>query len=151
MTQTDRSKFPGRNLFAAIGRAFDPELRQRFGITVPEWRVILMLAHRPGVSMAEITDVWSMDKMAVSRAVGRLEREGLIRRAPSEADRRRFALELTAAGRNLFDRIDPVATVRYQTILTELSDADRAALAELLNRLIAATEGPLEADAGPPH
>ncbi len=62
-----------------------------------------------------------------------------------------FALELTAAGRNLFDRIDPVATVRYQTILTELSDADRAALAELLNRLIAATEGPLEADAGPPH
>lgn len=138
----------GRNLLAAvhmlsnrIGRAFDPELQGRFGVGVPEWRVVLMLAQRPGASMAEISDLWAMDKMTVSRAVARLEAAGRVRRSRSAADRRRFELELTAAGRTLYAEIEPSATARYRDILAALDEAEKAQLATLLGKLLARTTG----------
>ena len=71
-----------------------------FGLTIPEWRVMAVLAANPGLSAAEVTARTAMDKVAVSRAVaallsaGRLHRTTAPRRpAPhaSRADARRHA------------------------------------------------------------
>ena len=50
-----------------------------FGLSIPEWRVMAVLAANPGLSAAEVTARTAMDKVAVSRAVATL----LVRRPPA--------------------------------------------------------------------
>ncbi|MGE5146774.1 MAG: MarR family winged helix-turn-helix transcriptional regulator, partial [Candidatus Eiseniibacteriota bacterium] len=100
-------------LSSRISRAFDAKLAKSHDLSPPEWRVLLTLAQHPEASANEITTAWAMEKMAVSRAVRRLERLGRIRRRVDGADRRRYALELTPEGRRLYQRILPMANARY--------------------------------------
>ena len=70
-----------------------------FGLTIPEWRVMAVLAANPGLSAAEVTARTAMDKVAVSRAVATL----LVGRppAPHHGARRTGAArisQLTRAG-----------------------------------------------------
>jgi DNA-binding MarR family transcriptional regulator len=122
-------------LSSRISRAFDARLAARYDLSPPEWRVLLTLARRPGVSAIEITGLWAMEKMAVSRAVRRLERLGRIRRQVDGADRRRYALVLTPEGRRLYRRILPMANERYREITAVLSRAERATLRQALAKL----------------
>jgi DNA-binding MarR family transcriptional regulator len=130
-----------------IGRAFYGEIARRYGVGVPEWRVMLTLARRPAATSGEIAAQWAMEKMAVSRAVRRLERAGLVARRRVSNDRRRRALRLTAAGRRLYARILPAADARYRAIMACLGPAERAGLRRSLARLIAETGRLAEADA----
>jgi DNA-binding MarR family transcriptional regulator len=126
-------------LSSQIGRAFYGEIARRHGVTVPEWRVLLSLAQHPQATAADIAARWAMEKMAVSRAVRRLERDRLIARRPVRNDRRRQALRLTPAGRRLYRRILPAADARYHAIMACLGPSERARLRRLLARLIAET------------
>src|SRR5690606_6541935 len=85
---------PSENVLAAIhvvsnriSRAFFADIEAQHGISLPEWRVMLTLARHPGMAAMEVADLWGMDKMAISRAVRRLEAAGLVKRAPAHGDR----------------------------------------------------------------
>ena len=76
---------PSENVLAAIhvvsnriSRAFYADIEARHGITLPEWRVMLTLTRHPGMAAMAVAELWGMDKMAISRAVRRLERSGLV-------------------------------------------------------------------------
>jgi DNA-binding MarR family transcriptional regulator len=122
-----------------IGRAFYGEIATEFALGVVEWRVLLTLAERPDATSAEIASAWAMEKMAVSRAVRRLEGMGLVSRRQDRRDKRRRFLRLTAAGRRHYRRVLPVASARYREIVSCLDPADVASLRRLLDRLIAQT------------
>ncbi len=79
-----------------IGRAYSGQLDGANDVSVPDWRVLLTLARHPGLTAAEITNRWAMDKMAISRAIQRLEKSGTIRRDRNPEDRRSYRLSLTA-------------------------------------------------------
>ena len=66
-----------------------------FGLSIPEWRVMAVLAANPGLSAAEVTARTAMDKVAVSRAVATLLAAGRLQRTTAPADRRRTHLALT--------------------------------------------------------
>jgi hypothetical protein len=53
---------------------------QRFGLSIPQWRVIAVLANEPGISAVEVAERTAMDEVAVSRAVATLHRDGRIDR-----------------------------------------------------------------------
>jgi len=142
--EIDRASAPFDNVLAGIhvvsnliGRAYDGEVATRWGLSLPEWRIILTLTHHPGATASEITRLWGMEKMAVSRAARRLERDGRVRRLPNSDDRRRYTLELTAAGKALYRQVEPGATARYREIIDVLAPAERAALHRALTKLIA--------------
>lgn len=119
-----------------IGRAFYPEIASKWDLSLAEWRIILTLAHRPGASAAEITSLWGMEKMAVSRAARRLEKMGRVERTNDPRDGRRYTLSLTEAGRALFEEVEPGATARYHEIVAVLDRAEREALHSALTKLI---------------
>jgi DNA-binding MarR family transcriptional regulator len=75
--------------------------------------------------------------MAVSRAARRLERDGRVRRTVNEGDRRRYTLDLTAAGKALYRKVEPGATARYREIIDVLDPPERAALHKALAKLTA--------------
>jgi len=122
-----------------IGRAFYSEVSAEHDLSLPEWRIILTLAQQPGRTATEITDLWGMEKMAVSRAVRRLEGMGRIARQPDADDRRRQVLTLSAQGRRLYDKVEPLATARYHEITDGLSKPDLKMLRKTLKKLIART------------
>jgi DNA-binding MarR family transcriptional regulator len=135
---------PSDNVLAAIhvvsnriSRAFYADIEARHGITLPEWRVMLTLTRHPGMAAMAVAALWGMDKMAISRAVRRLARAGLVRRTPAEGDRRRWVLDLTQEGRRRFKAVEPAATQRYRDFLKALAPREVAQLRRLLEKLIA--------------
>lgn len=112
---------------AAIAEAYS----ERFGLTIPEWRVMAVLGRFPGLSAAEVAERTAMDKVAVSRAVSRLLDAGRIRRSFADADRRRSILNLSAVGRRIHRRIAPIL-LQYETELLSALDADERRLLETM-------------------
>ncbi len=108
---------------------------RRFGLTIPQWRVIAVLARVPGLSAADVALRTAMDKVAVSRAVNGLARAGRVSRALSPSDKRRSILSLTARGREVYRRIVPLALAYERRLLAELSPAEQSQLEALLQRL----------------
>lgn len=73
----------------------------RHGIDMVEARVIESALHSPGVIAKEIIDFWAYDKMAVSRAIRRLEKKGMLQRRANRRDRRRSEIFLTVEGKDV--------------------------------------------------
>jgi DNA-binding MarR family transcriptional regulator len=119
-----------------VSAALSGAYARRFGLTVPEWRVIAVLARAPGLSAAEVAARTAMDKVAVSRAVAGLTRSGRVRRAQAARDRRRSVLTLTTRGRSVYRRIVPLALAYERRLLETLSADEQAKFGELLARLL---------------
>jgi DNA-binding MarR family transcriptional regulator len=119
-----------------------------FGLSIPEWRVMAVLAANPGLSAAEVTARTAMDKVAVSRAVATLLAAGRLRRTMVKSDRRRTHLELTPAGKRVYAQVVPMALNYERQLIAPLSARDRATLDRLLRVLLgrAVELGPVHAD-----
>lgn len=115
----------------AIAAAYEA----RFGLSIPEWRVVAVLADSPGLSAAQVAARTAMDKVAVSRAVASLLRARRIGRTRSAADRRRSKLRLSPAGRRLYVAVVPIALAYERELLRPLSRAQRRQLDSLLRDL----------------
>ena len=119
-----------------------------FGLSIPEWRVMAVLAANPGLSAAEVTARTAMDKVAVSRAVGSLLAAGRLQRTTAPADRRRTHLSLTRAGSRVYARVVPMALQYERNLVAPLSARDLATLDRLVRVLLgrAVELGPAHSD-----
>lgn len=108
----------------------------RFGLSIPEWRVMAVLANEPQLAAAQVAERTAMDKVAVSRAVSGLLERGHLERRMAPADRRKSMLMLSAEGERIYAEVVPMA-LRYEQALLEVLDADdRAALDRILKTLL---------------
>ncbi len=110
---------------------------KRFGLSIPEWRVIAILGRFPGLSAVEVAERTLMDKVAVSRAVSKLIKTGRIDRQFADADRRRSILQLSEEGRRVHDEIAPLALKFEEDLLHGLSEEEIHTLNVLMERLLA--------------
>jgi DNA-binding MarR family transcriptional regulator len=109
--------------------------RARFGLSIPEWRVLAHLAHAGDVSVRDIEAQVLMEKSKVSRAASRLEAAGYIRKSASETDRRLVSMSLTPKGQALMAELLPLA-VAYQRELEERLGEALAGFEAGVNRLM---------------
>ena len=114
--------------------------RRRFDLSIPEWRVLAVLARHPGLSAAEVAERTRMDAVAVSRAVARLLAAGRLRRGLARDDRRRSVLAVSAAGRAVYRAVAPMALGYEKELLAALDPAARDALDAALGALTARAE-----------
>ena len=123
-----------------VSRAVSGEYAERFGLSIPEWRIIAVLQYFPGASSGELVARTGMDNVAVSRAVNHLVRMGLITRATRSSDRRRTVLDLSPSGNKVYDEITPLA-LRYESrLLQGLSSDERGQLDSILDKLLKQAE-----------
>ena len=113
---------------------------ERFGLSIPEWRVMAVLALHPGLSAAEVATHTRMDAVAVSRAVTRLLRAGRLKRSVASDDRRRSVLRLSASGEAVYREIAPVALRCERALLDGLPQAEVEQLDTLLAKLTASAQ-----------
>lgn len=110
---------------------------KRFGLSIPEWRVIAVLGRFPGLSAVEVAERTLMDKVAVSRAVTKLIKTGRIDRQFADADRRRSILHLSEEGRQVHDEIAPLALKFEDDLLHGLKEEEIQTLNVVMERLLA--------------
>jgi DNA-binding MarR family transcriptional regulator len=88
----------------------------RFGLSIPQWRIIATLGECGTATATLIGDQSHMHKTKVSRAVAELLASGMIRREINKADLRETLLTLTDEGRRIYEEIVPLAR-DYETRL----------------------------------
>ena len=108
---------------------------RRFGLSIPQWRVVAVLGRESPLSAVGLAGRTVMDKVSVSRAVAALVRDGRVARGTDREDRRRSVLRLTRAGRTVYRRIVPLARAYERELLGTLGRRDRRELDRLLSRL----------------
>jgi DNA-binding MarR family transcriptional regulator len=109
---------------------------KQFGLSIPEWRVIAILGRYPGLSAVEVADRTLMDKVAVSRAVTKMIKNGRVDREFADADRRRSILNLSEEGRRVHNEIAPLALQFEQELLQDISDEDFETFNTILEQLL---------------
>ena len=107
----------------------------RFGITIPEWRVLAILGDSGPASSAGIRARTAMDKVQVSRAIQRLASARLVSRRTDPADGGSATIAMTAKGTGVYREIVPLARSREAILLDGFTNAERRTLDALLNRL----------------
>lgn len=111
------------------------EYRNRFGLNVPEWRVIAVLGDSGALTQRQLTRLTIMDKVAVNRACKELEKRGLARRQPNAEDGRSHHLELTDAGRAMHGAIMPLALEMERRLFSTFTEEELALFRALLARI----------------
>lgn len=118
-----------------MSQGFAKRYSDDFDLSIGEWRVIANLGHKEPLSANEIGPLANLDKVQMSRAVGRLEKKQLIRREGDTIDRRRTLLRLTSAGRDVYGLLGQRALEYEADITAALTTEEYAALDRILRKL----------------
>jgi DNA-binding MarR family transcriptional regulator/GNAT superfamily N-acetyltransferase len=98
-------------------------------------RVLYEIANTESPTAADLGRELRLDAGYLSRLLRGLERQGLVQRAPSKADRRQSILRLTAEGRTTFEDLDARARNEVGTLLAPLSNGDQRRLLDAMRTI----------------
>lgn len=119
-----------------------PHLREH-GLTDQQWRVLRVLGERALTGPAAGVDVGTIAREAyipgpsLTGVLARMERDGLLRRAPDAADARRSVIEATPRGRRLVLKLSQAIEAHYRMLEHTMGQRALAQLYSLLDQLIA--------------
>ncbi len=118
-----------------VSQALSRVYARRYGIGVPEWRVLVTLGQFGVMTAKAIGAHTHMHKTKVSRAVAQMERRRLVARRANRDDMREAFLSLTASGRTMYEEVAPHA-IDFACRLTEiLTPTDRDVFNRALKQL----------------
>ena len=122
-------------LAAEISEQLSTLYAGRFGIDIPQWRVLATLSSGDGWTAKAIVASTRTHKSTISRAVEALEGRGLIESVRSAHDKREYRLRLTASGRKLFRQLEPLVLDYEEKLIGQMGEDSRR-----LERAIGALE-----------
>ena len=118
-----------------VSEAVATTYRALFGLRIPEWRLIAVLAEGDGRSQQALGRAARMDKVTVSRAAIALADRGLIVRASDASDKRAARLSLSASGRALYDQVAPKALAIEADLFAGFAAEELTAFRDMLDRV----------------
>ncbi len=119
-----------------VSQALSRLYAERYGIGVPEWRVLVTLGEFETMTGKAIGEHSHMHKTKVSRAVALLEKRKFLVRRVNRSDLRESFLSLTPEGRAIYNDLAPGATDLARHLTEAIDPADREPFARALSRLI---------------
>ncbi|MFZ0342931.1 MAG: MarR family transcriptional regulator [Gaiellaceae bacterium] len=108
------------------------------GVSPQQVGLLVAIKYAPGVTVGQLAAEERVSTAAMSKRVSRLQRDGLVARTKSEADRRCVGLTLTEDGQRTLRRVRSRRTAYLASRLGALAPAELAAVgaaAEPLARL----------------
>jgi DNA-binding MarR family transcriptional regulator len=106
-------------------------------LTPPDAGILRLLSLSPGISQQQLARRLGMHASRLVAVIDAMEERGLVVREANLSDRRIYALQLSAAGRETLSAIGRVAHTHDEAICAGLSEAERGQLAGLLEKLAA--------------
>ena len=120
-----------------VSQALSRVYARRYGIGVPEWRVLVTLGQYGVMTGKAIGAHTHMHKTKVSRAVALLEKRKLVARRSNRADMREAFLSLTGPGRAMYEELAPHALDFARRLTDILTPSDREAFDRAVQQLTA--------------
>lgn len=121
-----------------VSQAIAREYADRFQLSITQWRVVAVLGRYDGLSAREVAERTAMDKVAVSRAVAELMKDGRVRRATADHDKRQSVLSLTARGKKVYAEVAPLAREHERRLLAHLDADEQRWLGQIIDKLLKA-------------
>jgi len=119
----------------AVSRLIALAYEEKFGLTIPQWRLIAVLAEEGPLTQQQLCGRTIMDKVTVTRAGQGLLRRRLIKRIPNSTDGRSHRLVLTKTGEALYEEVVPLALEYEVKLLVGLAPHEVAKLEQQLRQL----------------
>ncbi len=133
-------------LLAKVGADSSRRYKQRLeplGLEPQHAALLRYIASGDGLSQQALADILGLARSRMVVLIDELEQRGLVERRRSAADRRAYALHLTAKGRRLLQQVMELSRHYEEELCKPLSPAERAQLVTLLQRLAAQQDVPL--------
>ncbi|HTQ22755.1 MarR family transcriptional regulator [Mycobacterium sp.] len=111
-------------------------------VTLPQFRVLVMLHTRGPLNLAAVAAGLEVNPSNASRTCDRLSKAGLLDRRELPQDRRNVTLTLTEAGRRLVDSVTRHRRVAIERVLRKMSAPERDRLAKALSAFATAAGEP---------
>jgi DNA-binding MarR family transcriptional regulator len=111
-------------------------------VTVPQFRVLVMLYTRGPMNMAAVATALDVNPSNASRTCDRLMKSGLLDRRESADDRRNVTLTVTVEGRRLVDTVTRHRRVAIERVLRKMPAAERGRLVKALSAFATAAGEP---------
>lgn len=112
-------------------RVYDRRV-EPLGLTRSQWRVLVHLHRREGVSQTELAAILEIEKPTLGRLVERLEAKGWVERRIDERDQRARRLLITDAVRPLIDEMETIAEAVHDDALEGLNGDEATQLSRAL-------------------
>ena len=123
-------------LVTALRSSVTEPYATQFDLTVPEWRILALLAHGEPMSFAELVKQSTSDKALVSRTLRLLEDRGLVTlQSEGTTPRKRLACTISEAGAALHAQVIPLARRGQASVIRLLSPEERRGLYTGLRKL----------------
>jgi DNA-binding MarR family transcriptional regulator len=123
-------------LAAEVSAALSGEYQERYGLDIPEWRVLATLGFRNEACSAQyIAHCTRTHKSTISRAVTSLMTRQLVERVENEDDRREFALRMTVKGKALYAKLVPRLLRKEGEIMSCLTAREQNDFARMLGKI----------------
>jgi DNA-binding MarR family transcriptional regulator len=133
-------------LHRSVLKQLDGRLRQRHGLAITEFDVLITLFNAPDrrLRMSELAERVLLSPAGTTHLVTRLERDGLVRREIDPTDGRKWFTVLTDDGDHALKAARPTHNEALRgTLLAATSPTDRRMLCRIWKRLSAQTPSPL--------
>jgi DNA-binding MarR family transcriptional regulator len=112
------------------------EFFREFGLTDVQFNVLMLLEYQSGASggltQAEIGDMMLVNRANVTSLVDRMEKQGLVVRTAAVGDRRSNVIKMTADGKKLFTKVEPLYARQVKKIMSAIDSAGQRKLISLL-------------------
>ncbi|HVY10740.1 MAG TPA: MarR family transcriptional regulator [Mycobacteriales bacterium] len=128
-----------RAVVGKLSRRLDATARGS-GLTSSQLSALGVVARSGPLRLSELADIEHMNPTMLSRIVGALVDEGLLRRKPDPDDRRAGLVEVTALGRRTHDRLRAERGKALADGLAAMAEPDRALVESALPALEALVE-----------
>ncbi len=120
----------------ALRRSVTLPYVQQFELTVPEWRLLSLLAHAKSLPFAELVIQSTSDKALVSRTLRILEKRGFVHlQSEGNTPRKKLTCSITAAGDALHDKVIPLARRSQAEAIQVMTPQERRVVYHALKRV----------------
>jgi DNA-binding MarR family transcriptional regulator len=114
-----------------IAKAYE----SRFGLTIPQWRTLVILSEGQALSQKDLVARSAIDKVTISRAVTALVARGLLSRESLQHDKRVDVLTLSDAGRAIVAEVVPMVLAFEASLIAAIGQSDAKILDAMLRKL----------------
>ena len=104
-------------------------------LTPPQFAALAKLHEIGETSQNQLGSLIAMDAATIKGVIDRLKARGLVQLTKHEVDKRRLQVSLTTEGRQVVERLLPLAQAITEETLAPLTEREAATLMKLLSRI----------------
>ena len=119
----------------AFVKALDSELRQKVGVTVGQWKVMVILVNQNGLAQKEIAEKLALEGPTLIPIIDKMEKEGLVIRKVDPYDRRNNRIYRTEKANTLWNSMIECGLKIREVSIKDIPDENVKIMKDALEKM----------------